>query len=310
MLYERFLENIHDAVQEKLGPEYNVTLHQVLKNNGSFLDGLSIRSSDSALSPTIYLNSYYEEAETGLSLPVIAEQICLLYEEQPLLPEEEFCHIDNFSSMKDRIVFKLVNTKDNQLLLMDVPHYPFLDLTIIFYLILSESSDGQMTTIVRNEHLTRWNISREMLLSLAEENTPRLFPPQILPIERVLADIGCPPTCHTGDSSTSLSLSVLSNQNGINGAGCLLYKQVLKNFAEQEEDDIIILPSSIHEVLLTPVKKAFPYHELNEMVTLINNSEVPAEDRLSNHVYQYFREQDCIMIPNPISPVTGTPPLQ
>ena len=54
------------------------------------------------------------------------------------------------------------------------------------------------------------------------------------------------------DTNLSSPFYVLTNIQGINGAVCLLYPQVLKNFAEEAGRDIIILPSSIHEVLLLP----------------------------------------------------------
>ena len=86
MIYETFLTTIHSLVQEKLEGRAEVSLRRVLKNNGLLLDGLSISSSVSAFSPTVYLNSYYDEEEGGLPLPIIAEQILLLYEEGDGLP--------------------------------------------------------------------------------------------------------------------------------------------------------------------------------------------------------------------------------
>lgn len=88
MIYETFLTTIHSLVQEKLEGRAEVSLRRVLKNNGLLLDGLSISSSVSAFSPTVYLNSYYDEEEGGLPLPIIAEQILLLYEEGDGLPSE------------------------------------------------------------------------------------------------------------------------------------------------------------------------------------------------------------------------------
>ncbi len=63
------------------------------------------------------------------------------------------------------------------------------------------------------------------------------------------------------------------------------------------DDDLVILPSSIHEVLLAPYKKALSLDELNEMIFCINRSEVPVEDRLSDHIYFYSREQNCLYLP-------------
>lgn len=70
---------------------------------------------------------------------------------------------------------------------------------------------------------------------------------------------------------------VLTNQNGINGAACILYKDVIKNFAEGMDRDILILPSSIHEVLLLPDDDPLSYDELGHLVTHINQTEVVAE---------------------------------
>ena len=83
---------------------------------------------------------------------------------------------------------------------------------------------------------------------------------------------------------------VLSNRSGINGAACILYEDVLKNFADGVEKNLIILPSSIHEVLLLPDDGDISYEEMSRLVTHINRSEVPEEDRLSNQVYLYSRE--------------------
>lgn len=307
MVYETFLESIKASVQQKLGTSHKVTLHQILKNNGNLLDGLSILSPDTPFAPTVYLNAYYDEAERGLPLSVITEQIVLLYEEQSFLPAELGNELRSFHSVKERIAFRLIGARQNEALLSDIPYFDFLDLAVIFYLIVTENDIGQMTAIIHNEHLSIWNVTKEVLLTLAEANTPLLLPPRLLPIEDALMEI------NNQDEGSILFpgvpgifLTVLTNRNGINGAAALLYKDVLKNFAAQEGDDLLILPSSIHEVLLTPVKKALPYEELNTMVSLINQSDVPAEDRLSDHIYHYSREQDCITIPLSFSESTGT----
>lgn len=93
-------------------------------------------------------------------------------------------------------------------------------------------------------------------------------------------------------------LHVLTNSAGLHGAACILYPRILKNFAELVKDDVYILPSSIHEVLLTPVSSSPSVQELNQIVSEINELDVPAEDRLSNHVYCYSPLEDQIFIPS------------
>lgn len=297
MVYETFLEDIKASVQQKLGRHLTVTLEQVLKNNGLLLDGLSIVSPGSPFVPTIYLNDYYKEAEKGLSLTTIVDRILVLYKEQTFSPANLCNDLQSFESIKDNVSFKLLNAADNEILLSDVPHYIFLDLAIVFYLMVSECKKGQMTALIHHSHLEMWNVKKEVLLPLAKHNTPLLFPVQIVSIENALMDLSGGEACIVFPDPPPVSLHVLTNQNGINGAVCMLYENVLKNFAARMNDDIIIIPSSIHEVLLTPMKKALSYEDLNEMISLINQSEVPPEDRLSDHIYHYSKDLDCITIP-------------
>lgn len=301
MIYETFLTTIHSMVQEKLEGRAEVSLRRVLKNNGLLLDGLSISSPASAFSPTVYLNSYYDEEENGLPLPVIAEQILLLYDEENGLPAELSQQLKDFEKIRDRIACKLINAEENAALLSEVPHFPYLDLAVVFYILVAENEDGQMTALIHNEHLELWQVSKEELSSLAEQNMDTLLPCRITPIEDALLELEEEEDPENNASLFPVNLYVLTNERGINGASCLLYRDILKNFAEQVGDDLIILPSSIHEVLLAPCEKALSCEELNEMIFCINRSEVPIEDRLSDHVYYYSREQNCLCLPSAFS---------
>ena len=80
------------------------------------------------------------------------------------------------------------------------------------------------------------------------------------------------------------------------GAGCILYKGCLRKLAEQHHSDLIILPSSIHEVLLVCDKGEMNYQELNEMGKCINKENVPMEDVLSDRIYRYSRADDKISL--------------
>lgn len=90
---------------------------------------------------------------------------------------------------------------------------------------------------------------------------------------------------------------MLTNQKGLAGDGCILYPGILKDFADRTNNDVVILPSSIHEVLLLDLSEPVHFSELNKMIQMINRAEVPREDRLSNHVYLYSRTSDRITIP-------------
>ena len=93
-----------------------------------------------------------------------------------------------------------------------------------------------------------------------------------------------------------LPLYVLSNTSGLHGACVMLYPNVLKKLADRLDRDLVILPSSIHEVLLLPYDENVVFDELADMVAAINHSDVPVEDRLSDHVYFYSRAADEIIL--------------
>lgn len=152
-----------------------------------------------------------------------------------------------------------------------------------------------MTTLVHSDHLALWDISLEELGMLAEENTPRMLPYHISSIESTLNQLEMEDVFET-EALPSVSLYVLTNSRGINGAACMLYPRALKEFAESLGEDLIVLPSSIHEVLHSQ-QRLLPPEELNEMVQAINQSDVPAEDRLSDHIYYFSRIQGCLYLP-------------
>ena len=76
----------------------------------------------------------------------------------------------------------------------------------------------------------------------------------------------------------------------------MLYPGMIANFAEQRGKDIIILPSSVHEVLLLEDTGEMDFVALMKLVKYINGTEVPMEDILSERVYEYNLEKKEIKV--------------
>ena len=76
----------------------------------------------------------------------------------------------------------------------------------------------------------------------------------------------------------------------------MLYPGMIANFAEQRGKDIIILPSSVHEVLLLEDTGEMDFVALMKLVKYINGTEVPMEDILSERVYEYNLEKKDIKV--------------
>lgn len=83
-------------------------------------------------------------------------------------------------------------------------------------------------------------------------------------------------------------LYVLTNECGHFGAGCMVNSSILSKFAkERGVSRLLMLPSSIHEVLLMPLDEddEVDLGEMSQMVAFINETEVDPAEQLANRAY-------------------------
>lgn len=288
MTYDEFKQHILQVIQNKLGPSVRVTIQEILKNNNTHLDGLTILSGQLNISPTIYLNYYYQQYKKGTDLSAIYQEILTAYRENCPTENIDISFFTEYEKVKDHIIFKLVNYERNRELLTRIPHYRFLDLAIVFCCLINADNEGCATILIHNHHLPFWNIDKEDLYTLSMANTPKLLSYDLKNMSEVLKglfddspfDLACNP----------VPMYVLSNQSKLNGSGCILYHDLLRSFAHKLECDLYILPSSVHEVLLIPAYEKGSSMELSEMVQEVNATQLANEEILSDHVYYYSRE--------------------
>ena len=296
MSYDVFVSQVMSLLKQHFGSDYSISVHQVPKNNGLLFDGLSISRRDCSIAPTIYLNPLYARYQKGVPLEELLTEIIALYQENaslsPINPEL----LSRTDFVLPRLAVKLIHRQSNNVLLEQVPFRPFLDLAIVCFLYLGVREGRQMTVLVSYAHLNLWDLNQEVLFRIALLNTPRLFPFRLCSVkeagEEMLGSLpksanmqAFPHNCREEPEF----LYLLTNRLGLDGAAAMLYPSVLKDFSNQEEKDLIIFPSSVHEVLLLPVSDPSQGTHLSSMVREINQAQVPREERLSNQVYLYRR---------------------
>lgn len=283
MNYSEFLSTICSHMKNRY-MDASVSIHPVLKNNNKRLDGLLILQPGENIAPTIYLNSYYTRYRKGTSLDRLFEEIASLYEKHRFPSLFDLSLLRDFERIRNRISFRLINRASNPELLADIPYLPFLDLAIVFFFTLEDEIIGNSTVLIHNSHLNLWEITAKELFRLAQTNSRFLTGYEIIPMERLLFPDAKKETLPPSSAS---EIFVLSNRTRVFGAACLLYDDILASFAGMLQDDFYVLPSSIHEVLLLPVKHSPSPNSLLEMVREVNEQEVAPEDILSNQVYLY-----------------------
>ncbi len=304
-----FIKAVVERLEEKWGGKKQAEVRPVTKNNGVVQTGLSLKGGKGGIRPTVSLEPYYEQYRNGMaSLDEVAEDICGLLGGNE--GEEGFGgDLPRYPELKEKVVFRLINRGMNRELLEEVPHVPFLDMEIVFMVTFGQNEKGQMSAIINNESMQEWRESPQSLFSQAKRNTPLLSPASLETMEAVMKKImqsntreedygedlvsGFP---EEGQEEAPASMYVLTNQRGIYGAAAMLYPELLKDFAERQKTDLVILPSSVHEVLLVPVRGSLDFAWFRCMVRSINRSEVPPEDWLSDQVYVYRRREGRVKI--------------
>ena len=79
---------------------------------------------------------------------------------------------------------------------------------------------------------------------------------------------------------------VVSNKNKVKGASAVLNKEILAEFGRKfHTDKIVVLPSSIHEMILVPYTEEINLENMTAMVKEINTTEVRPEERLTDKAY-------------------------
>ncbi|MFV0464963.1 MAG: DUF5688 family protein [Lachnospiraceae bacterium] len=299
--YENFCQNTLTNLKEQLDSSFSVSIAKIEKNNHIILDGLTIQNSSVNISPTFYLNYYYEDYTNGANIEDIAADILKSYHSRKKSENMDLDFFTDFEQLKDKVVFKLVNYNQNMDLLQKIPHIRFLDLAVVFYYLIHDNSAGNATILIRNNHMQMWGASPETLYGLAFANTPHLLSSDLKNMSDVLSELmgseNISPEDDVMDINTEVTaypMHVLSNQYKFYGAASILYPDLLKNFANEMDSDLYILPSSIHEVILIPAEYGCNIEELNQMVQDVNATQVAPEEILSDHVYLFSKKKSEI----------------
>ena len=288
MNYQEFLQQIQTKITATLAPGTTLQVQTITKNNGVFYDAFIIVSPGINISPTIYIPPYYHRYLDGLSIDMICEDIITTYKEH--LPATNFdtTIFTDYTKAKSKIVMRLVNYERNKNLLQQVPHKRFLDFAIIFYCLLQANEKQQANILIYHHHLNYWNVTTDELYEQALCNTPLLLPHHLENLHTILEEI----LGQTKDSfsPSNLPMYVLSNFYRTNGATTILYPNLLSRIADSFEQNLVILPSSVHEILIIPTDESEDLEHYSHMVREVNETQLADDEVLSDHAYFYSRE--------------------
>lgn len=284
---QEFLDYVEEHILEYVSDpeEKRAAIRQITKNNNICLHGLCIGREEETCQPIIYVDSFFTEYQNGADLGELLCRMGALYEESRSdCPIASDLYRD-YSYMKKHLFFRLINYEKNKKLLEDCPYERVEDLAVTFRWFAHHDRDGMASALIRSQDLELWDVTREQLIRDARENTEKVFPAVLRPMEQIF------PQMKGGREK----LYVLSNSEGINGAGAVLYQGVLDRFSEKIQGGFYILPSSIHEVLLVPEEDGSDPAALAKLVKEVNRTVVEEDEILSDRVYYHKKGQNLFM---------------
>ncbi len=196
--------------------------------------------------------------------------------------------VSRFNLVKDYLTIRLVNQTNTPKLGMikdqEIPFEEFLDLAII-----ATVSFDDCSVKVNNGLLTAWGKTFDEVLQIAKENfyTGEM---RLAPLPAILNElIETSGTEEEKVPEDSMDFTyVLTNKEGIFAAGLITSETIMNGICEKlESNDLIVIPSSVHECLIMPDVKGINITDITKMVVEVNVTQVELEEVLSDHAYIY-----------------------
>lgn len=192
----------------------------------------------------------------------------------------------------DHIIYRLVGMEIYKDMYKERPSIAYTDHAAVFDMVIPDSAgkDYIASAPVNYQFMDHFLLTFDEVREAADRNTPRLFPPVITRFP-MMSD-----GAMMHDSIMVNDLFVFTNEKFVNGAAVIYYDGILKNWSERSDSDLVIIPSSVHEVLITPLKEDTNLSALKKIVKEVNEEAVDMKDRLSNTVFVYHRESESIVV--------------
>lgn len=294
MTKRTFMELLTQELTRYFPPEsYAIHSDVFMKNNDTKRHGIAIQRIEGRVAPTVYIDSLYEDySNKKCTLEEIALQIQAVVRSFDKYEGRYDAFSVELDDCRSKIIYRLVSREKNESYLSGIPHLPFLNLAIIFSIVHHLSEEGLESVCITNELQKKWDISTRDLYLLAAENTAKLLPANIDTMAHMLE-------AYREDLYSKLEGSahpiphiyVVTNDYGINGAAVLLYDNLIQTIAENEQRNLYIVPSSIHEILIIPDHENNSLPHLSEMIQEVNQKHVREDEILSDRAYYYDREE-------------------
>lgn len=245
--------------------------------NGVIFKGIIIFNG--RVSPVIYTDEIIADAKKNdKDLNYVVEKIIEIFE------KHKDCDIDvNRLFDKEYVLKNLyigLQKESEEDLVKGVCNFEGLETYL--YIRVSENENSNATIKMKNAMFEKIGIGLSDAWKRAEENTNAET--EIVSMAKIFAEMQGMEYSKEMDAMTPMY--VISNKSRMKGASAILNHGAIRDFAENKEiSKMVILPSSVHEMIILPYTDDMDIQQLNGMVKEINENEVSPEERLTDKAY-------------------------
>ena len=294
LTFGEFVDEVRRSIKDYLPEKFDdaeVHVDQFQKLNTAYL-GMQVKREDQMVVPNINLNGMYAQyQEQGHTM---AAMLTMIAQQVQMAPEIRTDWLKDYSQVKDHLFIRVSDAKENEGVLKNAPHKEVDGLAVSYHIAIEGM---QASTPVTYQMMEMYGVTAEQLHADALESTQKLYPVKYASMAEVMQQMmGIEPDM-AADMMPPMEgpqLMVLTNTQGMHGAGALFYPDQLETIAQQMGTDFFVLPSSVHEVLILPDDGSQDLDSLQFMVREINRTEVAPEDRLSDFVYHYDAQDNVL----------------
>lgn len=282
MTYETFLKVTEKRIKDFLPEGYQnkmAVIEPVTRNNGIMQEGFSMRSGKEKESvPVLYLEPFYEEYRRGRKLEEIWRELAEQYEAAQENIQDISIPVE-YEKVKDNLYVSVCSTEQNAQRLLDAPHEIKEDLALTYHcrVILFDGRVGDF--MINNHHLERWGISKEQIQMNAWNNMKKIMPPVFVTMEEMIEhlegtvsfeEVAEKKLREVEDAGKDSIFYVLTNTTMDCGAVYMFDGDLMAKIAKRLDSNLLLLPSSRHEILILKEMRDIDLFDLQMMVEEIN----------------------------------------
>ena len=265
---------------EAIAERVNGEVKEVEKNNGIKFTGIQFKPDDSNVAPVIYIDEMYED-EKGIDEAI--DEVRNIINRQVDISFDPSITTD-FNKAKEYLKLRLYNANNNYEVFRSASEYGFDDLIMVPVLDNVIPSGSIKFTKTLMESL---GVTEDEIFDAAMENIKAddyylkgmsEFMVEMMGREQAeMMGIVVKP-------EDEKMFVITSKEKAFGAFGVIVLKEKLE---EMFPNGYIVLPSSVHEVIVVPNDESIEALGLDNMVNEVNDTQVSQEEQLGNKAYRF-----------------------